>query len=92
MCFRREFDPAVLSRCSCSFFGSDIGASCSVYLLKDKEVSHKGTWFSLPGFVMFGLLLGMYFCDLLHNAAYMCFYFFTASSEQPDPNKVSWEI
>lgn len=57
------------------FFGSDIGASFFTYLLKDKEVLHKGTLFSLPGFDMFDLVVVVYFCDPFHNIAYVYFCF-----------------
>lgn len=44
-----------------------------MYLLKYKEVSHKGTLFSLPGFDIFELLLVVFCCNLFNIAAYVCF-------------------
>lgn len=57
----------------CSFFGCYVWVNNFIYLLKDKEVSHKGTLLSLPGFDMFDLLVALFCCDPFHNTAYVCF-------------------
>lgn len=59
--------------CSFFFFGCYVWVSNFIYLLKDKEVSHKGTLFSLPGFDMFDLLVVLFCCDPFHNVASVCF-------------------
>lgn len=48
--------------------GSDIVEGFFTYPLKDKNISHKGTLFSLPGFYMFSLLLVESFCDPFHGS------------------------